>query len=418
MGLFDLDSWQEIWTTVSRNRLRAFLTACGVFWGIFMLVVLLGVGNGLERGTRKNLGNMSVRSVFVWTQRTSLPFRGRQPGRYLRMRNADIEAVQQVKGVRYVSPRLQLGGWRDGQNVTAGSKGGSFTVTGDYPEFRFVEPFRITRGRFLNAPDMSERRKVCVLGDQVSSVLFGTDDPVGRYVQVRGVYLLVVGELISEKSGDDADRVRSSVFVPFSTFQRVFNERDRVGWFGLTAFDDAAPEQVEASVKRVLAERHGVHPNDVDALGSFNAATQLGKLDRLFRGLALFVWFVGTLTLFAGVLGVSNILLITVKERTRELGVRKALGATPWSIIAMIVKEAVVLTSLSGYLGLVASVGALELLSSWLDRVPNAPLNHPEIDLRVAGGATLILVLSGALAGVFPARHAARISPVEALRTE
>lgn len=416
--MFDLDAWQEIATTLARNKLRAFLTACGVFWGIFMLVALLGLGKGLERGTHKNLGGMLTRAVFVWTQRTSLPYRGLPPGRYLKLRNDDIEAVRRVPGVEDVAPRLQLGGWRDGQNVVAGEKSGNFTVLGDYPEFRRVEPFEVRRGRFLNQPDLAEARKVAVLGDQVRSVLFGDLDPVGRTIQVKGVYFLVVGEITSDKSGDDGDRLRGAVFVPFSTFQRAFNQRDRVGWFALTTTATATPEQVERAVKRAISERHGIHPRDQDALGSFNLANQKAKVDGLFRGIRWFVWFVGTLTLLAGVLGVSNILLITVKERTREIGVRKALGATPWAVVSMVLKEAVVLTSLSGYVGLVAGVAVLEVLSQVISRLPNAPLNQPEVDVTVALSAIAILVLSGTLAGIVPARHAARISPVEALRTE
>ncbi|HWA75866.1 MAG TPA: ABC transporter permease [Polyangiaceae bacterium] len=416
--MFDLDSWQEIATTLARNKLRAFLTACGVFWGIFMLVALLGLGNGLERGTRKNMGGLMTRAVFVWTQRTSLPYRGLQPGRYLKLRNDDIDAVRHVRGVQYVAPRLQLGGWREGQMVTAGEKSGNFTVMGDVPEFRHVEPFRVLSGRFLNDPDLAEARKVAVLGDQTRAVLFGDENPIGRNIQIKGVFLTVIGEVTTDKTGDDGDRVRAAIFVPFSTFQRAFNQRDRVGWFSLTTLPGVAPEPVEAAVKAAIAERHSIHPLDQDALGSFNLAKQIEKVDGLFRGIRLFVWFVGTLTLLAGVLGVSNILLITVKERTREIGVRKALGATPWSVISMILKEAVVLTSLSGYLGLVAGVGALELVGKVLIKLENAPLNQPEIDVRVALLAMLILVLSGTLAGIVPARHAARISPVEALRTE
>jgi len=389
-----------------------------VFWGIFMLIAMLGIGKGLENGTRKSLGNMTARSVFIWTQRTSLPYRGLQPGRYIRMRNDDIQALHQVPGVEHVAPRLQLGGWREGVDVVAGTKSGNFTVMGDYPEFRYVDPFTLLRGRFLNPRDVSEQRKVIVLGDQMRAVLFGDENPLGRYVKVKGVYLLVIGEITTDKTGDDGDRIHSTGFVPFSTSQQAFNLRDRVGWFGLTTQANAPPDVVEAAAKSALQDRHSVHPQDQDAIGSFNAATQIAKLEGLFMGVRAFVWFVGTLTLLAGVLGVSNILLITVKERTRELGVRKALGATPWAIVSMVLKEAVVLTSLSGYVGLVAGVAALEALSKVIDRLPDAPLNHPEIDIKVALGAMLVLVLSGTLAGVVPARHAARISPVEALRTE
>jgi putative ABC transport system permease protein len=416
--VLDLDSWQEVAITLSRNKLRAWLTACGVFWGIFMLVTLLGIGRGLERGARKNMGGMLTRAVFIWTQRTSMPYRGLQPGRYVKFKNDDIAAVRQVPGVEHLAPRLQLGGWREGAEVTAGTKTGNFTVMGDYPEFRFIEPFRVTAGRFLNQPDLSDARKVAVLGEQVKDVLFGSENALGRYIKVKGVFLRVVGQITTDKTGDDGDRVRAAVFIPFTTFQRAFNQRDRVGWFSLTTRENAAPELVETGAKAALKERHNVHPLDQDAIGSFNLAGQLAKVDGLFRGISVFVWFVGTLTLLAGVLGVSNILLITVKERTREIGVRKALGATPWAVVSMVLKEAIVLTSLSGYVGLVAGVGALEVLARVLNHVPNAPLNQPEVDLGVAMVAMTVLVLSGIVAGLVPARHAARISPVEALRTE
>lgn len=418
MSLFDLDSWQEIWASLSRNKLRALLTACGVFWGIFMLVAMLGMGRGLENGARKNLGNMTARSVFIWTQRTSMPYRGLQPGRYVRFRNDDIQALRQVPGIQYVAPRLQLGGWREGVDVLAGTNSGNFTVMGDLPEFRFIEQFTLVRGRFLNQRDVDDQRKVIVLGDTMRSVLFGDANPLGKYVKVKGVYLMVIGEITTDKTGDEGDRVHSTGFVPLTTFQQAFNQRDRVGWFALTTLANAPPEVVEVAAKSALQARHNVHPQDPDAIGSYNVASQIAKVEGLFRGLRAFVWFVGTLTLLAGVLGVSNILLITVKERTRELGVRKALGATPWAIVSMVLKEAVVLTSLSGYLGLVAGVAALEGLAKVIQRLPNAPLNQPEIDVKVALAAMLVLVVSGTLAGVVPARHAARISPVEALRTE
>jgi putative ABC transport system permease protein len=265
---------------------------------------------------------------------------------------------------------------------------------------------------------MDESRKVVVIGEQARSVLFADENPIGKYVRVKGIHLLIVGELATDKTGDDAERVRSSLFVPFSTFQQAFNQRNRVGWFAVTAKPSASADDLETAIKATLSARHGVNPEDRDAIGSFNLAKQIAKVDGLFAGIRGFVWFVGTLTLLAGVLGVSNILLITVKERTREIGVRKALGATPWSVISMVVGEAVVLTSLSGYVGLVASVGCLELVSKLLENMENAPLNRPEVDLRVAIGATVILVLSGAVAGIVPARHAAKISPVEALRSE
>jgi len=237
-------------------------------------------------------------------------------------------------------------------------------------------------------------------------------------VQIKRVYFQVIGVVGTLKSGDDGDKILSSVFVPFSTFQTAFNQKDKVGWFGLTARRDQPAALVEQSVRSAVMKGHRIDPRDSEALGSFNAAQKFEQLQGLFRGIRRFVWFVGTLTLFAGMLGVSNILLIIVKERTREIGVRKALGATPLSIISLIVAEGLLLTTLSGYCGVVAGVLGLEAVAKAVSRVPNAPLSQPEISLQVALTAVLVLIVAGVVAGLVPARLAARLQPVEALRAE
>ncbi len=417
--MFDVDAWVEIWSTLRKNKLRAALTACGVFWGMFMLMVLLGLGTGLERGVVRSLGGMALHSVYVWAGRTGMPYRGLQPGRYVKFNNRDIDAVARVRGVKYVAPRLQLGGWRDGQNVTRGSITGNFNVVGDVPEFPLVEPLLLQQGRFFNQLDMAEQRKVAVLGEQVEKELFpGAEDAIGQFIQVKGVNFRVVGRIKSLKSGDEADKVNATVFVPFATFQAAFNQRDRVAWF-VVGTDGAYPATwVEDSIKQALAEKHRIHPSDAQAFGSFNAADKFEKIQGLFRGIRWFVWMVGALTLGAGMLGVSNILLITVKERTKEIGIRKALGATPGSIVRMIVKESLVLTLLAGYLGLVAAVAALEVFAGVLAKLPEAPVARPEADFRAALAAQCLLIAAGLIAAIMPARHAARVQPVEALRAE
>jgi putative ABC transport system permease protein len=417
--MFDLDSWQEVWATLRKNRLRAALTACGVFWGMFMLMVLLGLGRGLERGVVKSLGGMALHSVYVWSQRTSMPYRGLQPGRYVKFTNQDIETIRRVPGVEYVAPRLQLGGWRDGQNITHGAKTGNFNVVGDVPEFPLVEPLIFERGRFINQRDMLEERKVAVIGELVLAQLFRPgESPIGQYIQVNGVNFLVVGQLKSLKSGDDGEKLSATVYVPFSTFQGAFNQRDHVGWFTVGAAPDYPAVWVEDSIKQALAEKHRIHPSDVQAFGSFNAADKFEKIEGLFRGIKAFVWMVGVLTLLAGMLGVSNILLITVKERTREIGIRKALGATPASIVAMVVKESLLLTALAGYLGLIGAVLTLEGFAKVLMRLPEAPVSRPEVDFSAALLAQSLLIAAGLIAAIMPARHAARVHPVEALRSE
>jgi putative ABC transport system permease protein len=417
--LFDLDTWQEIAATLRSNKLRALLTASGVFWGLFMLILMLGLGRGLENGTRKNLAGLAPHAVYVWGQRTGLPYRGLQPGRGVRFDDDDIRRIAAVPGVEHVAPRLRLGGWREGARVSHRDKTGSINVLGDVPAFAKIESMPVVQGRFLNDLDIAERRKVVVLGRKARDALFAKGErAIGDFIAVNGVYFRVVGEIRSEKGGDEGDRVENSAFVPFTTFQQAFNQPNRVGWFSLSVRTDASASAVEKQVRQALSERHGVHPNDEQAIGSFNAAEQFGKVQGLFRGIRAFVWFVGTLTLLAGVLGVSNILLIIVKERTRELGIRKALGATPSAIVGLILQESVALTALSGYAGLVAGVGALEVLSNFVAKLDGAPLTRPEVDLQAALIAAAVLVVAGAVAGIVPARHAARVAPVEALRAE
>ena len=416
--MLDFDAWQEVWATLRTNKLRAFLTALGVFWGVFMLILMLGIGNGLERGVIHNLSGLTNYSVYVWPQRTSLSFKGLQPGRYVHLTDADISAVRRTPGVEHVAPRLQLGNWRGPQAVSYGAKKATFTVMGDSPEFAFVEPLVLGAGRFINPRDMSEERKVVVIGEEVQKTLFGTSDPIGKYLQIKRVYFQVVGVIGTLKSGDEGEHLRSSVYIPFSTFQAAFNQKDKVGWFALTARRDQSAAWVEANVRRAIMTGHRIHPDDSEALGSFNAAKKFEQLQGLFAGIRQFVWFVGILTLSAGMLGVSNILLIIVKERTKEIGVRKALGATPWSIVSLVVAEGLLLTLLAGYSGVVAGVLGLEAAARAVRGMPNAPLSQPEISLQVALLSVAVLLVAGVVAGIVPARHAARVHPVEALRAE
>jgi putative ABC transport system permease protein len=418
MGFFDLDTWQEIWATLRKNRLRALLTASGVFWGLFMLILLLGLGKGLERGAKTNLADLAPRAIYVWSHRTGMPYRGLQPGRYLKFENDDIVRIAAIPGVEHVAGRLRLGNWRDTARVTYEGRTGAVNVFGDMPAYGKIEPLTLLGGRFLNDPDMAEARKVAVIGRQAKIVLFDEEDPLGKWIEVNGVHVRVVGVLRSQKGGEDGDRVDNSVFLPFSTFQQAFNLPNRVGWFTIGVHPTANSPFVESQIRKVLMERLRINPLDDQALGSFDAASQFDKIQGLFRGIRGFVWFVGTLTLLAGALGVSNILLISVKERTREIGVRKALGATPGSIVRLIVQEAMALTTLAGYLGLVAGVGVLEGVSRYLETLEGAPLSRPEVDLNAALVAVVVLAFAGAVASIVPARHAARVAPVEALRAD
>jgi putative ABC transport system permease protein len=415
--MLDIDGWQEILTTLRRNRLRTALTAIGVIWGIFILIVMIGVGSGLETGVTQRMSGFAHNSIYVWGQRTTRPHAGMQPGRRVEFDNRDTQALRALEGIEFLAPRNQLGGFREAGVVRRGNKTGSFSVMGDYPALRHIESMRISEGRFLNDLDVEERRKVAVIGQQVVDQLFAPgEEPIGQAIQIGGVYFQVIGAFESVQSGERGDRQAQNIYVPFPTFQQAFNFGDRVGWFSLTVAPGHASAAVEADIRRVLGARHRIAPEDDQAIGSYNAEKDFGKVQNLFNGIDAIIWFAGVMTLLAGVIGVINIMLISVKERTREIGVRKALGATQRSIVGMILREAVLLTSLAGCLGILAGVAVIEQIAS--QPVESEMFAAPTVGFTPTVLATCILIVAGAIAGFLPAMHAAGIDPVEALRSE
>jgi putative ABC transport system permease protein len=417
MSPLDRDHWQEIFETLARNKMRTFLTAFGVFWGIFMLMVMLGSGNGLSNGIESGFSDGATNSFFVWSQRPSKPYRGLLPGRELHLDLGDVAAIRaQVPEVEVLCPRNQLGGWRGNNNITRGRKAGAFVVYGDYPEIARLQSVRMVAGRFLNALDISERRKVAVLGPRSREVLFDRDqDPLGQDIRISGVYFKVIGVFSPRRSGEDREDDEQAIFVPFSTFQSAFNFGDRVGWFAATSREGSPASVAEDKTLALLRERHRVAPDDQRAFGHFNVEKEFAKVRGLFAGIRLLIWIVGTGTLAAGVIGVSNIMLVIVRERTNEIGVRRAVGATPWAIMTQVVFESLVLTSVAGYLGLVAGIAAIEATSRLVGDGAQM-FKNPEVSLGAAVQTLAILVLSGLLAGLFPARRAVQSTPVEALR--
>jgi putative ABC transport system permease protein len=417
--MFDLDNWQEVWATLRSNRLRTFLTAFGVFWGILMLMAMLGFGSSMQTGTQRQMKGMATNLLWVWGQSTTIAYDGLPAGRQVKFDTADIENLRRLPGIEYFAPRLQLGGWMSGYNVSYEGKTGAYTVMADYPDFRHILSFEYQAGRFINDRDIAESRKVAVIGQSVRDELFPEDvDPIGRYLKISGVYFEVVGVTKTLRSGPQGDRDKQSVYVPFTTLKSAFHMGDRVGFFALTAKPGTDGPELERQVRATLAQRHRVSPDDELAIGSFNAFVFFGKFQTLFLVLAIVSWIVGGATLLAGVVGVSNIMLITVKERTKEIGVRKALGATPSSIIAMVMKEAIVLTAVAGLLGVAAGTGLLALASMVLENVPESPMGPPVLSLQTVLAAVAVLITAGGLAGIMPAAHAASIKPIEALRTE
>jgi len=416
----NVDTWQEIIGTLRKNKLRAFLTACGVFWGAFMLVAMLGFGGGLERGVTKNMMGFANNAVYCWGQRTSLPYDGLQPGRWVGFETADIQMIRDNLGheIEYLAPRLQLGGWRGGNNVTRDGKAGDFNVNGDYPDFEHIQGLRFLSGRFVNDLDIANKRKVAMIGPRVYETLYKRgEDPIGTSIKIQGVYFTVVGQFEPLGSGHWSERLEQTVFIPFTTFQTAFNRGNDVGWFAATAAPGVPAEKLENDLRAELSKTHRISPDDRQALGSFNAGEEFRKVSNLFLGIRILVWFVGLCTMLAGVLGVGNIMLIVVKERTKEIGIRKAVGAPPWSIMSQIIQESTVLTAIAGYFGLAAGVAGLSLADALFGE-HNEMMNHPSVDFQVAIAATVILVVSGAIAGIIPARNAVRVNTVEALRAE
>lgn len=412
-----VDLGAEIVEVLRRNPLRTLLTAFGVFWGLLMLVALLGFGEGLESVALRNFAGSTTNSAFLWGGRTSLPWQGYRPGRWIQFRNGDLEPIRELPGLALVAGRVQLGGWRSGNVVSHGAEAGSYNVMGDAPEYFEITPVILERGRLLNPLDVAEQRKVAVIGATVQTELFRGKDPIGQPIQIQGVHFEVVGVMRSARADERGDRENSAVHVPISTFQKVFNMEDRIAWITFSAQPDVPATEMEDRVRAVLYERHGIHPDDDNALGGWNAQEDVERINTLFTGIRWFVWFVGVATLLSGVVGVSNILLVVVRERTREIGLRRALGATRASIVAQIVAEAVVLTSAAGWIGLIVGVAAVEGTAAWLG--PDHELvGNPGIDPAIALGAFAVLVAAGVLAGLLPARRAAMIHPVEALRTE
>ena len=417
--MIDLDSWHEVFSTLERNLLRTTMTAWGVFWGTFMLVAMLGFGNGLETGVNRSMLGFVGNNVYAWGQATTRPHAGLAPGRRVRLDTEDAVAIRKLDGVVAVAPNIDLGGWRDGTNVSFEEKTGNFAVRGEYPDFARVGVERPYVGRFVNELDMEARRKVAVIGETVRQMFFVNGvDPIGKYLTIRGIHFQVVGVTRSEAPGDEGDRFNSTIVVPFTTFGSAFNTGSRIGGMGIRLAADIDSEQAEQMIRATLRARHRVHPDDVSAIGSFNVSKRHERAQNMFAGIRAFVWFVCVATLMAGALGVSNIMLISVKERTREFGIRKALGATPASIVRLVLAEAAVLTSLAGYFGVVGGVLALESVSRWLGQGTSGPLGAPSIDIRAALAAAAVIGIAGVLAGVAPARHAAGIQPVVALRAE
>ena len=417
--ILDLDHWREIKDALAANKTRTALTAFGVFWAIFMLLIMLGAGNGLRNGASQMFSGTATNSFFIWTQRTSKPYKGLPAGRSFEFDVSDVEWLKRsVPEAGIVAPRSQLNGWMGGNNVQRGTKTGGFSVYGDVPEANLIQPLKISKGRFLNPNDLAEKRKVAIIGPRVLQILFKPDEnPIGEYIWIQGVAFQVIGTFDVMRSGGEGDRDSQSVYVPLTTYQQAFNEGSTVGWFSVTAKPGLKASDVETKVLAMLARRHGVAPDDKRAFGHWNMEKEFSKIQGVFLAIRALTWIVGIGTLAAGAIGVSNVMLVIVRERTREIGIRRAIGATPFSVQSQIVLESVLLTAIAGYFGLVGGVAIIEVVATIVNKLgPGGMFKNPEVSLSNGLQALVILIVAGALAGLIPARRATAVRPVDALR--
>ncbi|GAB4564051.1 MAG: ABC transporter permease [Haliangiales bacterium] len=410
LGLFNLDRWYEIFDTIRRNRLRTFLTALSVAWGIFMLVILLAAGSGIQNSIAHDFRDDAVNSLWLWAGTTSRPHEGHAIGRPVEFDNADYDALgRDIAAIEHLTGRFYLRGTR---LVRYENRTSSFDVRACHPDHQFLEKTIVTAGRFLHELDQAERRKVAVIGVEVAKFLFDDDDPLGRWIAINGIQYRVIG--VFEDEGGEGELLK--IYIPISTAQMAYGGSDAIHqlMFTIGDADAEASAAIEDQVRTLLAQRHHFAPDDSRALRVRNNVERFEKINQIFTGIELFVWLIGAGTILAGIIGVSNIMLISVNERTREIGIRKALGAPPGQIVGQIVQEAVFLTGVAGYLGLLAGVAVIELFNRYAP--PLDYVRAPAVDVEVAMVATGILIVSGMLAGYIPARRAARVDPVVALR--
>ncbi len=411
--LFDSDTWQEIYGSIRKNKLRTSITIIGVLWGIFLLVVLLGSARGLENSFNKLFGNFATNSVFVWTQSTDTPFKGFQEGRRFRLTMNDINVLKSEYSdeIKLLAPRNQTNNL-----VVHNFKSGDFRVSGDYPILDQIQKKQLLYGRFLNENDILSAAKVTVISEDMYKQLFDIDEiPIGQYIKINSINYKVIGVY---KPSNTIDFDGDCAYIPFTTYKKVYNTANKVDWMMITANEGIDIEQMERDVILTLKGLHKVHPEDDRAFGSVNLGKEIGKITSFLTGMQFLTWFVGIATLIAGVFAIGNILLITVKERTQEIGIRRALGATPKSIRQQIILESVFLTTVAGMIGIILGASVLGFIDFKYGYGDDAVLINPTVNIPIIFIAFITLIVLGTLIGLIPAHMATKVRPIEALREE
>ncbi|WP_228411425.1 MULTISPECIES: ABC transporter permease [Epilithonimonas] len=419
--LFKRDTWQEIYYSLRNNKLRTFLTMIGVGWGMFLYVSLLGAAKGMENGFNKLFSGFATNSIFLWAQSTNIPFEGFPKGRAMQLHLKDIEYLQKkIPQIDYISPQSVRGNFgTPGDQISRNGKKNTYMITGDFPVGNQISKKKLLFGRYINDADIAGRKNIIVIGEEVYKNLFDAkknENPIGKSVSLKGVFFTVIGVFrVAKGGGMENDR---SAYIPFSTYSGLYNEGDKVGFLAIVGKPDADVSVIEDKVKQELKIINHVSPEDTNAFGSFNLAKEFKKLTGFLTGMQLLTIIVGTLTILAGVIAISNILLITVKERTKEIGIRRALGAKPSEVRNQILLESVVITLSSGLLGFLGGIFLLMILNIATMNNDSFPFYNPTVDYSNVFTAMGIMIFLGLIIGLIPAQRAVKIRPIEALRTE
>lgn len=412
--MFDFDSLREIGSTIGKNKMRTALTGIAVAWGIFMLIILLGAGNGLQNGVASNFSGRALNSVTLWPGRTSMPYKGMPSERQIRFDRRDYELVKtKLPEVEYISVTV----WKSA-TVSYGEEYGAWSLQGVTDEAQYINNISVlsNSGRFLNKMDISSRRKVIVISREMETILFKGADPMGKYVIADGIAFQVIGVYDTESTSNNPP-----AYIPFSTAQMLYSGGYGFGRIDFTINGVHGEKENDAFIERMreqFGQLHTFNPEDRSALYIWNTAKQAEETNAMLAAIKIFIWIIGIASLMAGIVGVGNIMLITVKERTKEIGIRKALGATPSSILRLIIMEAILITTIAGYVGIVLGIGLTEGISSLMGSAEGAPFRDPTVDLGVVVLATLVLIVAGVSAGLLPALKATKVSPIEAMRAD
>lgn len=417
--IFTRDTWQEIFGAIRKNKLRSVITIFGVFWGILLFIVLQGAAKGMENGFDNAFKGRATNSIFLWGQSTGIPYGGYNRNRSVRLELSDTYRIaNQIEGVNFVAPRNAKGIF-DGSPplVVNNLKSGNYKVFGDYPIIDKVSKKKIRAGRFLNQRDIDKSRKICVIGERVLKELFEKDeDPIGKYIKISNIYFQIVG--VYKQNNTDFFEGDDSIFIPFTTYKKVYNSGNRIGWMVIAGYGGEDIVRIEEDTKALLKRRYSVHPDDERAFGTANLGEMFGKITGFLKGLRFTALIVGIATIFAGVIAIGNILLITVKERTKEIGIRRALGAKPWEIRGQIILESIFLTILAGIFGITTGGLTLKGINALTQNLDDFPFLNPTVSLEYIFLALIIMVVMGTLIGLIPAQRAVSIRPIEALREE